>query len=67
VRVDAATVTCGGDGPASGRGRERRWRSFTCVQPTFHGAGPAGPDVVFRVQLTGRRSFRITDERVARY
>jgi hypothetical protein len=67
VRVDAATVTCGGEGRASGRGRERRWTSFTCIQPTFTGGGTAGPDVVFRVQPTGRRSFRITDHRVTRY
>jgi len=67
VRVDPATVTCGGEGRASGRGRERRWGSFTCIQPTFNGAGTAGPDVVFRVEPTGRRSFRITDQRVTRY
>jgi len=67
VRVDPATVTCGGEGQASGRGRDRRWASFTCIQPTFDAAGTAGPDVLFRVQPTGRRSFRITDQRVTRY
>jgi hypothetical protein len=67
VRVDRATVTCGGDGQALRRGRERRWESFTCIQPTFNGEGTAGPDVVFRVQPTGRTSFRITSQRVTRY
>src|SRR5690349_14851210 len=67
VRVDAATVTCGGEGRSSGRGRERRWASFTCIQPTFNGTETAGPDVLFRVQPTGRRSFRITDQRLTRY
>jgi len=67
VRVDPATVTCGGEGQASGRGRDRRWASFTCIQPTFNATGTAGPDVLFRVQPTGRRSFRITDQRATRY
>jgi hypothetical protein len=67
VRVDGATVTCGGEGRASRRGRERVWGSFTCIQPTFNGEGTAGPDVVFRVQPTGRRSFRITNQRATRY
>ena len=67
VRVDRATVTCGGEGPGSRRGRERVWERFTCIQPTFNSTGTAGPDVVFRVQPTGRRSFRVTDQRVTRY
>ncbi len=67
VSVDPATVTCGGDGAGSRRGRERVWESFTCIRPTVEGHGVAGPDVVFRVQPTGRRSFRITDHRLTRY
>jgi hypothetical protein len=67
VRVDPATVTCGGDGTGSRRGRQRVWESFTCIQPTLEGHDVAGPDVVFRVQPTGRRSFRITDQRLTRY
>src|SRR5919112_4076814 len=50
VRVDRATVTCGGEGPGSRRGPERVWERFTCIQPTFNNEGMAGPDVVFRVQ-----------------
>jgi hypothetical protein len=65
--VDPATVTCGGDGGGSRRGRQRVWESFTCVQPLLEGHGVAGPDVVFRVRPTGRRSFQITDQRLTRY
>jgi len=67
VRVDRATVTCGGEGPGSRRGRKRIWERFTCIQPTFGGDGTAGPDVVFRAQPTGPRSLRITDQRFTRY
>jgi hypothetical protein len=67
VRIDPTTVTCGGEGHGSRRGRDRVWERFTCVQPTFFGAGVAGPDAVFRVQPTGARSFRITDQRFSRY
>jgi hypothetical protein len=66
VRVDPATVTCGGEGRGSRRGRARVWTRFTCIQPTF-GGGVSGPDVVFRVEPTGRRSFRITGQGLTRY
>jgi hypothetical protein len=67
VRVDRATVTCGGDGPGWRRGRTPVWERFACIQPTFGDQGVAGPDVVFRVQPTGARSLRITDQRFTRY
>ena len=67
VRVDPETVTCGGDGGGSRRGQQRVWESFTCVQPLLEGHGVAGPDIVFRVKATGRRSFQITDQRLTRY
>lgn len=67
VRVDRATVTCGGDGRGSRRGRERVWTRFTCIQPTFGGQGVTGPDVIFRVEPTGRQSFRITGQGFTRY
>ena len=67
VRIDRATVTCGGDGRGARRGRTLAWRRFVCIQPTFPSAAVAGPDAVFRVEPTGKRSFRITDARFTRY
>jgi hypothetical protein len=67
VHIDRATITCQGDGPGSRHGHKRAWQSFSCIQPTFGGKGPAGPDAVFRVQPTGPRSFRITRARFTRY
>jgi hypothetical protein len=42
------------------------WRRFTCIQPTFDGKSVAGPDLVFRVQPTGRRSLHLVDKRCTR-
>jgi hypothetical protein len=67
VHIDRATLTCQGDGPGSRDGHKLAWQSFSCIQPTFGGKGPAGPDAVFRVQPTGPRSFRITRARFTRY
>jgi hypothetical protein len=67
VHIDRATITCQGDGPGSRHGHKLAWQSFSCIQPTFGGEGPAGPDAVFRVQPTGPRSFRITRARFMRY
>jgi hypothetical protein len=67
VHIDRATITCRGDGPGSRHGHKLAWQSFSCIQPTFGGEGPAGPDAVFRVQPTGPRSFRITGARFTRY
>jgi hypothetical protein len=67
VHIDRATITCRGDGPGSRHGHKLAWQSFRCIQPTFGGKGPAGPDAVFRVQPTGPRSFRITGARFTRY
>jgi hypothetical protein len=67
IRIDRATVTCGGDGRGARRGRTLVWRRFTCTQPTFRGTAVAGPDAVFRVEPTGVRAFRITDARFTQY
>jgi hypothetical protein len=67
VRVDRATVTCGGEGPGLRRGHERVWERFTCIQPSFGAGGAVGPDIVFRVEPTGPQSFRIVDQRFTRY
>jgi hypothetical protein len=67
VRIDRATVTCGGDGRGTRRGHTLVWRRFVCTQPTFPGTAVAGPDAVFRVEPAGVRSFRITEARFTRY
>jgi hypothetical protein len=66
-RVDAETVTCGGEGRGTVTRGTRRWTHFTCLQPTFPSPGTAGPDVVFRVHPTGRRRFIASDARLTRY
>jgi hypothetical protein len=67
LRIDRTTITCGGEGRGSLRKGERVWQRFVCIQPTFGGNGASGPDVVFRVQPTGPRSFRTSDARLTRY
>ena len=67
VRIDAATLTCGG----IGRGRrvhgERAWRRFRCIQPTFPAGAVAGPDAVFVVASTARRGLVVTERRLVGY
>ena len=68
VRVDGATVACGGLGaPADVRGGEQAWTRFRCVQPTFPAGAVVGPDAVFVVRPTGRRSFEVTGQRFTDY
>ena len=67
VRVDAATVTCGGDGHGSTTGGRRVWEHFTCFQPTFPARGVAGPDAIFRVHAVSARRFLISDGHFSRY
>jgi hypothetical protein len=68
VRIDRGTVTCGGLGaPADERGGEPAWTRFRCVQPTFPSGAVAGPDAVFVVTATGRRTFAVSDQRFTTY
>jgi hypothetical protein len=68
VRIDRATVTCGGMGAAAGRrGGRPAWTRFRCVQPTFPAGALAGPDAVFVVEPTGRRTFAVTERRLTEY
>jgi len=66
VALDPATLTCGGDGPGSRRGGDRLWSHFTCIQPTFPPGQLVGRDALFRVHVTGPRTFAVTDTRLAR-
>jgi hypothetical protein len=68
VRLDRATITCGGIGPPAGRrGGEPVWRRFRCVQPTFPPDRVAGPDAIFIVEPTGRRTFAVSGQRFTSY
>jgi hypothetical protein len=68
VRVDGATLTCGGVGRAQSRsGGEPEWSRFRCVQPTFPPGEVAGPDVIFIVKPTGPRTLAVTHARLTSY
>jgi hypothetical protein len=68
VRIDPATVVCGGIGPrAATRHGRPAWSRFRCQQPTFPPGSVVGPDAVFVVEPTGPRTFTITGARLARY
>src|SRR4051812_2987239 len=68
VRVDPATVTCGGVGPAAGSvaGKEA-WTRFRCVQPTFPAGAVAGPDAIFFLEPRGPRRFQVTESHFTHY
>jgi hypothetical protein len=65
-KVDPASIVCWGVGHSEVRGDTRVWRRFHCIAPTFRGA-EAGPDVLFVLRPTGRRTFSIIDERLSSY
>jgi hypothetical protein len=65
VAIDAATVTCGGEGPARRRAGGLAWSRFRCVQPTFPAGAIAGPDAVFLAEPTGRRTLIVRGARFA--
>jgi hypothetical protein len=68
VRVDAATLTCGGIGrPATRADGRPAWRRFRCVQPTFPPGSVAGPDAIFFVQPVDRTRLVVTERRMTRY
>jgi hypothetical protein len=68
IRVDAATVTCGGTGRPAGRVHGRpAWSRFRCVQPTFPPGSVAGPDAIFFVQPVDRTRLVVTERRMTRY
>jgi hypothetical protein len=68
VRIDPATLTCGGVGRPAGRVHgDPVWSRFRCVQPTFPPGAVAGPDAIFIVQPTGPHELVIRDRRLTRY
>lgn len=67
VRIDPATVTCGGLGAPVRKDGRRAWARFRCVQPTFPPGSVVGPDAIFTVQPAGPRRFTVADARLTRY
>ena len=68
VRIDRATVACGGVGRPAGRvDGAPAWTRFRCVQPTFPPGAVAGPDAIFIVEPTGPHELAIRARRLTRY
>jgi hypothetical protein len=68
VRIDRATLACGGVGrPARRVDGEPAWTRFRCVQPTFPPGAVAGPDAIFIVEPTGPHKLAIGARRLTRY
>jgi hypothetical protein len=68
VRIDRATLACGGVGqPTTRRRGEPAWARFRCVQPTFPAGSVAGPDAIFVVTPTGAHTAVMTDRRLTGY
>jgi hypothetical protein len=68
VRIDAATVACGGIGPPAAHvGGRAVWRRFDCVQPTFPPGSVAGPDLRFTVVSAASRRLVVEGPHLTRY
>jgi hypothetical protein len=68
IRVDAATVTCGGLGRPSRRRRdELAWTRFRCIQPTFPAGAIVGPDLIFVVHSVAPRDLVVTRRYLTSY
>lgn len=60
VRLEAGTLTCGGQGPGRPEAGVRIFAHFSCINPTFPPGQLVGPDALFRVHVTGRTTIRLT-------
>jgi hypothetical protein len=65
-KIDPASVVCWGVGRGDGQGETQVWRRFRCIAPTFRGAH-AGPDILFVLEPTGRRTFAVLNQRLSSY
>jgi hypothetical protein len=66
AKVDPTTVVCWGAGSPERRGTARLWHRFDCLTSTFRGA-QAGPDILFTLEPTGPRTFRVLNARFSSY
>ena len=67
VRLEAGTLTCGGEGPGRPGAGVRVFAHFSCINPTFPPGQLVGPDALFRVHVTGRTTIRLTGKSFSRY
>jgi hypothetical protein len=68
VRLDRATLVCGGIGrPSDRQGGRPAWARFRCVQPTFPPGAVAGPDAILVVEAAGRRRIVVIESRLTGY
>lgn len=67
VRLEAGTLTCGGEGPGRPGAGVRIFAHFSCINPTFPPGQLVGPDALFRVHVTGRTTIRLTGKSFSRY
>ena len=58
IRIDAGTTLCSGVGRGVRRQGIRAWSEFDCTYSVFVGAGIY--DCGFRVDVVGRREYRVT-------
>jgi hypothetical protein len=68
VRIDRATLVCGGLGRATDRRSGRpAWVRFRCVQPTFPPGAVAGPDAILVVAPARRHRLVVVESRLTGY
>jgi hypothetical protein len=67
VRLEAGTLTCGGEGPGRPGAGVRIFAHFSCINPTFPPGQLVGPDALFRVHVTGRTTIRLTGKSFSGY
>jgi hypothetical protein len=67
VRLEAGTLTCGGEGPGRPGAGVRIFAHFSCINPTFPPGQLVGPDALVRVHVTGRTTIRLTGKSFSGY
>jgi hypothetical protein len=68
IRIDRATVACGGIDRAAGRVHGRpAWTRFSCIQPTFPRGSVAGPDLDFVVESAAPHRLVVVRRRLTSY
>ena len=66
VRLEPGTLTCGGERRGRPGAGVRVFAHFSCISPTFPPGELVGPDALFRVHVTGRKTIRLTGKSFSR-